>query len=321
MKKSKFLIVLILLCGVPILLPAQSKKAVKAIDSFLATDFMQEFQGLKNKIESHAMDFKSNQHLYQPAQINRFSHAYQQIVFAFNEKLGKVKTDMQDRKTQKYFRSHPKKYEQMMKLDLYELQNSYSDNFLQVMNEIRVENGQEPKAGSAIAALIFQLAQMIPSTVNHVKRLRLDNLRIKEQYLNRRFQPYQLNSWDRLGAGGMLNQGNSDPYNEMNGYQNGMDTNMDMNGMNFNGMNGMGNEFGTSNPIDDLILGTKKADEEPEYNEENNNEENLNNDDFIYGNSIIEEESFKPKSNPDKKKLETTKASKLLIKRKTEEQD
>ena len=207
--------------------PGVSKKLDVALQGFLNTPFMQQYNKIRLESESLVKTFKALHHNFSPKEIGRVRNSYNQIAVKFNSLLREIRNDFMDKKTMKTLANSPELYSNAMLFKLTTLKDEYSNNFERVVAEI---TGSQTYAAFPLGALLG----LIKLTVDFTQYLAANNYalrRANQSQLNEGFMlPYSFKSWDDIQAGESgsafnQNQGFNDNglYQDQGQYQGGND--------------------------------------------------------------------------------------------------
>lgn len=174
---------------------AQHHKSEEALDAFLDTEFIEEFQEMREKAEETVRDFKQKESKYEDTY--RVEEAYNATVIEFNKVLMSIKNDLLDRKKRKYIADFPDAYAKSLEADMYRLNDFYDANFRQVL--LDVTDGDIDGSPLLLAQTLVDITIGFVRLIGNWKR---KGKKFTEQYLmDRLVAPNQFKTWSAISKG------------------------------------------------------------------------------------------------------------------------
>ena len=183
---------------------SQQEKISPALQQFLQTNFMRQYQDIRTKAEAQIRAFASQAGQYAPQDVARVQVAYDQTANRFNQLLEMVKQDFLDQQKLKYITRFPDSYSRGLELEIRKLSDFYAQHFQQNLADV---TGNQMD-GSPLIILLFDLVKFTGTAVHHFVNIRREARRYNEQYLNQHLiGPNRFRKWNQVIGGGF-----SDPY-------------------------------------------------------------------------------------------------------------
>ncbi len=167
----------------------------KAVKNLLATEFMKDFQRIRNETNKSIIIFKKeiDSAKYTPDQIEKVKVAYVKTAKGFNLLLAQVKADLLDKNKLKQIKFYPEGYSSNMKLKLLKLEDVYSQTLQQQIADVAGRDGSA--LGTLITALFPLVEDLVLQISNYLKELS----HVKEEMLeNRVISPLQFKAWEEI---------------------------------------------------------------------------------------------------------------------------
>jgi len=193
-------------------LHAQRETITPALQNFLQTNFMQQFQDIRIQAEAQVRTFTQQAGQYQPQDVARVQIAYDQTAQRFNQLLEMVKQDFMDTGKLKYISKYPDSYSAGLELEIHKLSDFYSKNFQQALADV---TGNQMD-GSPLLILLFDLVKFTGGAVSHFVQIRREARTYNDQYLNRYFiSPNRFKTWRELTGGTYQDPYSNQGYNSL----------------------------------------------------------------------------------------------------------
>jgi len=193
-------------------LHAQKETITPALQNFLQTNFMQQFQDIRIQAEAQVRTFTQQAGQYQPQDVARVQIAYDQTAQRFNQLLEMVKQDFMDTGKLKYISKYPDSYSAGLELEIHKLSDFYSKNFQQALADV---TGNQMD-GSPLLILLFDLVKFTGGAVSHFVQIRREARTYNDQYLNRYFiAPNRFRTWRELTGGTYQDPYSNQGYNSL----------------------------------------------------------------------------------------------------------
>ncbi len=193
-------------------LHAQRETITPALQNFLQTNFMQQFQDIRIQAEAQVRTFTQQAGQYQPQDVARVQIAYDQTAQRFNQLLEMVKQDFMDTGKLKYISKYPDSYSAGLELEIHKLSDFYSKNFQQSLADV---TGNQMD-GSPLLILLFDLVKFTGSAVSHFVQIRREARTYNDQYLNRYFiAPNRFKTWRELTGATYQDPYSNQGYNSL----------------------------------------------------------------------------------------------------------
>jgi hypothetical protein len=193
-------------------LHAQKETITPALQNFLQTNFMQQFQDIRIQAEAQVRTFTQQAGQYQPQDVARVQIAYDQTAQRFNQLLEMVKQDFMDTGKLKYISKYPDSYSAGLELEIHKLSDFYSKNFQQALADV---TGNQMD-GSPLLILLFDLVKFTGSAVSHFVQIRREARTYNDQYLNRYFiAPNRFKTWRELTGATYQDPYSNQGYNSL----------------------------------------------------------------------------------------------------------
>lgn len=193
MKKTVFLLVLMLITHFSVFSQPQNQDLNNAIQRFKNTEFMVKYMDLKGQIEDEAEDFIAHQNKYTTKDRRRVQLSYDKTAARFNQLMLDIKQDFLDKQKIKMINKYPQMYSDGLTNKINELDRFYKENFQLTYTEVTTDNG------SAILALIFELIKSSGELSGYFKGLKYEKNAMSESYIEKNLiEPSKLTSWAEL---------------------------------------------------------------------------------------------------------------------------
>lgn len=173
----------------------QAQDAVIGLRQFLTTQFMTEFNDLRDASERTVLNFKRKQSRYSEEDVQKVIDAYNASAEYFNQTLYNIKADLLDKEKRKFIVLFPDDYSKQVECDLYRAKDYYTANFQKTLMEVTGEDGG---TGSFLLLLptLFQYGQ---TAFDIFKRIKEEIKKYNEAILDKHLiQPYRFRLWDEI---------------------------------------------------------------------------------------------------------------------------
>lgn len=166
-----------------------------ALNAFLDSRFISEFQQTRTNAENTVRAFKRQQDQYSPEDVQAVTDAYNTSAEYFNAVLRHIKEDLLNPEKRKYLIKFPADYSKQVECDLYRAREFYQNKFQTKIIEV---TGNDTGTGVTLAHLVEILSygkKAIDILAGIREEIRKFNDSILEQYL---IAPYQFKTWDAI---------------------------------------------------------------------------------------------------------------------------
>lgn len=166
-----------------------------ALNRFLDSRFIAEFQQLRTDAENTVRAFKRKQGQYPAEEVQAVTDAYNTSAEYFNTVLRNIKGDLLNPEKRKYMAQFPADYAKQVECDLYRARDFYQSKFQTKIMEV---TGSDNGTGATLALLVSILdygKKAIDILAGIRDEIRKFNDTLLEQYL---IAPYQFKTWDAI---------------------------------------------------------------------------------------------------------------------------
>ncbi len=191
----------ILLFFAAIKLHSQPAKVDEALEGFKKTTFMVQFLDLRTQLETTARNFKelkeqSEAGRYPAQEVRQVIAGYEQSATRANAILQSVVSDMLEPKKMKFIASYPDTYAKGLELDLRNLSDYCTQNFLQPLADLTADEAD----GLPILLIIAQAITLTSELSRYLQEMQQRRRKYTEEYLSQNlYEPCRFRYWDELG--------------------------------------------------------------------------------------------------------------------------
>ena len=199
----------IFMLAVQLVFAQQSRKVDAALDGFKNTPFMVQYLDLRTQMESAARSFKAKvnnggEHPIDPQEVQLVMAGYEKSVARANAILRGIVTDFLDPKKMKFIAKLPDSYAKGLELDLRNLNDFQTQNFLQPLADATADEVD----GVPVLLLVIQLVSLTSELTNYLVDMRMRERQFTADYLEQNlYEACRFHAWDELDNGWQ----NSDP--------------------------------------------------------------------------------------------------------------
>jgi hypothetical protein len=171
---------------------APSAQLDPTMKNFLNSEIMTRFRDLRIEAENSVAAFKLDLNKFSPDDIQRVRVGYEKTADRFNQEIVNIKNDFLNKKKLKYITDFPDDYTGNLELRFRELSRFYSENFVQVLQE--VQKNQED--GVIVLTILMELAKFAPQVIEHFREMKAVSAKFNEEYLEKHFTgPLKFPGW------------------------------------------------------------------------------------------------------------------------------
>lgn len=168
---------------------------VTALQYLQQTDFLKQYEELKNRAESSVRNFKLVQNRYSDDEVQGVIAAYNSSAEYFNAALFNIKQDMLNKNKRKYLVTYPDAYSKQIEADLYRAKEYYANTFQREITQ--VTDGEI--TGVALLALLPEVIKYAQFAIQAIKEIRNKLKEMNEQVLDQYLiEPYKFKPWDEI---------------------------------------------------------------------------------------------------------------------------
>lgn len=206
---QRIVLAAILMLAVQLTFAQQSRKVDAALDGFKNTSFMVQYLDLRTQMEAAARSFKAQvnnggEQPIDPADVKLVMEGYEKSVARANAILRGIVTDFLDPKKMKFIAKLPDSYAKGLELDLRNLNDFQTQNFLQPLADVTADEVD----GVPVLLLVIQLVSLTSELTNYIVDLKMRERQFTADYLEQNlYEACRFHAWDELDNGWQ----NSDP--------------------------------------------------------------------------------------------------------------
>lgn len=193
--KTLYLSSLLMIMGFgPMLGLAQKEKMDGSLNQFLNSGFVTKFRDIRIEAEGNVKTFKQQMHQYKPEDAKKVQIGYDQTAIRFNQLLTNIKMDFLNTKKLKYITEFPDSYVNGLQLELNQLQEFYTQNFLQPLAD-----AQGQQVDGAILLVIAELVGLTKGIVDYFSQIKREKRQYNETYLQQHlYMAHRFRLWNEL---------------------------------------------------------------------------------------------------------------------------
>ena len=173
----------------------QAQSPYQALNEFLNSPFLIEFEEMKERAEISVSDFKIIAQQYPEEEVLLIKDSYNASADYFNRVLENIKQDMLNRKKRKYMFDFPKSYTKQIEADLYRAKEYYANTYQKEV--INLTSGKIEASG--MVAMLPDLLKYAKIAVELIKRLKDEIRKFNESMLDQYLiEAYRFQYWDEI---------------------------------------------------------------------------------------------------------------------------
>lgn len=178
---------------------SQSEAQVrKALNTFLGTEFFDEFTTARDRAEDAVLQFQTIQHRYSDQEVQIIIDSYNSSAEYFNRTLYNIKDDLLDKNKRKYIIAYPDSYSKQVETDLRRAQEYYQNTFQKEI--VQLTAGEI--TGFAFIAMIPELIKYIKLGIQAIQKIKNEFNKMNEAILDKYLiEEYRFHTWDEITAG------------------------------------------------------------------------------------------------------------------------
>lgn len=162
---------------------------------FMDTNFMREYEKMRDESERTVRRFKRDAHRYSEDQVQYVANAYNDSAEQFNQTLYNIKGDILDKQKRRFIVLYPDDYSKQVECDLYRAKDFYSKNFQRAMVEVTGDGSETSSFLLALTTLITVGQGAFDLFVRFKDEWKRYNEGILNKYL---IEEYRFRLWDEI---------------------------------------------------------------------------------------------------------------------------
>ncbi len=176
-------------------LQAPAQGVYKALQTFVGTEFFDDYLECRNRAEDAVRRFDLVKHKYAEADVQVVIDAYNSSAEYFNMTLHNIKNDLLHKDKRQYMLNFSDSYAKEVETDLRRAQEFYEETF-----QKEVANLTEGEiTGTAFLALLPDLIKYTKLGIEVIKRIKSEVNKFNESLLNQYLiEPYRFRTWDEI---------------------------------------------------------------------------------------------------------------------------